>query len=138
MAAVESILSCRRPSGVSLIRWASVETSFLKEGVAKFHLQKHMILQFIWPLDGFTEAGDLLFEYVNCHHRSELDMEILRSNPAPCLRNCKESIVDLSGTYVNDTIRAGSKLIYQKSQIIRENLGWYMKKKFRIPLQALN
>ena len=79
----------------------------IKNFVPEFELSTEKALQLLKPLYGLSESGDLWFEILDAHHRKELGMKTLRCDPALYTLKQGGKLIVLSGTYVDDIIRAG-------------------------------
>ena len=66
-----------------------------------------LCLQLMKPLYGLCEAGDLWASTIDKHHREDLDMKALRSEPAMYTKHVDGELVGISGSYVDDLLRAG-------------------------------
>lgn len=75
--------------------------------VPEFELQRSQCLQLIKPLCGLAESGEIWHKTLDEHHRTELDMEASRSDPALYLHVKGEVLKRLSGGYIDDIVRAG-------------------------------
>ena len=92
---------------------------FIAKPIAEFELDPSKFLQLLKPLCDLFESGDLWHETFDQHHRDELGMMPLRSNPALCTVIANGILNRISGGYVNDLIRAGD--IYFKKLSLKTN-----------------
>lgn len=81
---------------------------FIKNVVPEFEISSDEALHLVKPLYGLSESGDLWFETLDKHHKKELGMKPLRSDPALYTKLQNGRINGLSGTYVDDILRAGT------------------------------
>ena len=72
------------------------------------------------PLYGLCESGDLWHRTLDKHHREDLGMKPLRSDPAFYFLVKDGQLQGLAGGYVDDLIRAGGAFFKQISQRTRE------------------
>ena len=75
----------------------------------EFELAPSQCLKLLKPLYGLCESGDLWHEKLAKHHREDLGMSSLRSDPALYTLITNGVLKGLSGGYVNDLIRAGNQ-----------------------------
>ena len=66
-------------------------------------------MQLIKPLYGLCESGDLWHATLDAYHREELGMKPLRSDSALYTYKMNGLLTELSGSYVDDLIRAGDQ-----------------------------
>ena len=94
-----------------------VRDIFITKDITEFNLERHQALKLIKPLYGLCESGDLWYKTLDDHHRLELNMTPLRSDPSFYVSRDKEgNIQGLSGSYVDDMLRAGN---YQFQELAR-------------------
>lgn len=82
---------------------------FIARPVPEFELDPSQFLQILKPLYGLCESGDLWHETLDRHHREDLGMKPLRSDPALYVLMKDNLLQELSGGYVDDLMRAGNK-----------------------------
>ena len=80
---------------------------FIREPVPEFELDPKECLELLKPLYGLCESGDLWHATLDKHHRHDLNMQPLRSDPALYAWMTHGLLRGLSGGYVDDLIRAG-------------------------------
>ena len=80
---------------------------FIEKVVPEFELEPHQCLQLVKPLYGLCESGDLWHQTLDTHHREDLGMKPLRSDPVLYTLIVNGRLRGLSGGYVDDVIRAG-------------------------------
>ena len=82
---------------------------FVRDPVPEFELDPSQCLQLLKPLYGLCESGDLWHRTLDEHHKRILGMTPKKFDPA-LYTWIKEGFVrGLSGTYVDDLLRAGTK-----------------------------
>ena len=93
---------------------------FIAKPVPELELKPSQCLQLLKPLYGLCESGDIWHETLANHHKEDLGMKSLRSDPA-LYSLIKEGILrGLSGGYVDDLIRAGDEYFKKVSQKTNE------------------
>jgi len=81
---------------------------FITKQIPEFELAPHECLKLMKPLYGLCDAGDLWASTMDKHHRLDLGLKSLRSDPALYV-STKDGIVNgFSGSYVDDMLRAGN------------------------------
>jgi len=65
-------------------------------------------LQVVKPLYGLSDAGDYWGETIKEHHLQELNMEQSSGDFSLFVKRIADGLVGLSGTYVDDIMRAGT------------------------------
>ena len=81
---------------------------YIRNPPPEFELADDEALVLLRALYGLGESGDLWHETLDEHHRSDLGMTPLRSDPA-CYFALREGVLQgMSGTYVDDMLRAGN------------------------------
>jgi len=80
---------------------------FITKKIPEFELEPEQCLKLLKPLYGLCDAGDLWASTMDKHHRNDLGLKSLRSDPALYV-STKDGIVNgFSGSYVDDMLRAG-------------------------------
>ena len=74
----------------------------------EFSLDPKQCLQLLTPLYGLCESGDLWHATLDKHHRQDLGMTPLDTDPALYYLVMDNSLAGLSGSYVDDIIRCGT------------------------------
>ena len=82
---------------------------FIKDPVPAFELDPSQCLKLLRPLYSLCESGDLRHGTLDAHHRNDLGMMPLRIESALYAFMVDGHLKGLSGTYVDDLIRAGDK-----------------------------
>ena len=93
---------------------------FIENPVAEFELKPDECLQLIKPLYGLCESGDLWHQTMDKHHREDLGMKPLRSDPALYVLVDNHRLKGLAGGYVDDLLRAGDRKFRQLASKTRE------------------
>ena len=75
----------------------------------EFSLNPDQCLQLLKPLYGLCESGDLWHATLDRHHRKDLGMKPLDSDPALYHLMIDGILAGLSGSYVDDILRCGTK-----------------------------
>lgn len=78
---------------------------YIANPVAEFELEPHQCLQLLKPLYGLCESGDLWFATMDKHHRLDLGMKALCSDPALYYLIRDGSLIGVAGSYVDDLLR---------------------------------
>lgn len=81
--------------------------------VPEFELEPHQCLKLIKPLYGLCDAGDLRASSMDKHHRNDLGMYPVRSEPALYVKHTDWKLIGISGSYLDDVLRA-SQHIFRK------------------------
>lgn len=102
---------------------------FLRDPVKKFDLGENKALQLLKPLYGLSESGDIWYRILDRHHRSDLEMNPLRSDPALYVRMEQGSLIGILGTYVDDMIRAGNTKFWKTPKKTEERFDMEEAKK---------
>lgn len=79
---------------------------FIKDSVKEFYLEKNEALQLLKPSYGLSESGNIWYETMDCHDKKDLKMNPFRCDPALYVCMDNENVIGISGTYVDDMIRA--------------------------------
>ena len=82
---------------------------FIAKLVPEFELDPSQCLKRLKPLYGLCESGDLWHQTLDRHHREDLCMKPLRSDPALYVLMKNKLLHGLSGNYVDDLIRTENK-----------------------------
>lgn len=85
------------------------------EGLPEMELDANEVLELLRPLYGLADSGDRWHATLQHHHVADLQMEALDSEPAFYFRCMGERLIGLSGLYVDDILRAGTKEYEQLS-----------------------
>ena len=81
---------------------------FIKTPVPAFNLKPDECLKLLKPLYGLCESGDLWHATLDKHHRKDLGMVPLRSDPSLYALKSNGKLEGLAGGYVDDLIRTGT------------------------------
>ena len=81
---------------------------FIKDPVPEFELNPNQSLQLLRPLYGLCESGDLWFKTLDDHHKNDLEMKPMRSDPAFYMSMKNNLLEGMSGTYVDDILPSGN------------------------------
>lgn len=81
----------------------------LKDPPPKFKLRSSQVLQLLKPLYGLCESGDLWYKTPDEHHRLDLGISLLHTDPALYFKLNGSCLTGLSGSYVDDMLRAGTQ-----------------------------
>lgn len=84
----------------------------INKPIPEFELPPKQCLPLLKPLYGFRESTDLWFTTLDEHHRKDLGMTSLRSDPALYVRIDNGLLKGISGTYVDDMLRAGERYFW--------------------------
>ena len=90
---------------------------FIKNAAPEFELDPDQCLQLLKPLYGLCESGDLWHATMDEHHRKDLGMTPLRSDPALYCLLTDHILTGLSGGYVDDLIRTGDDSFREKCKL---------------------
>ena len=82
---------------------------FVTKRIPEFKINADQCLKLVKPLYGLCDAGDLWSSTMDKHHRLALEMVPLRSEPACYIKHEDGKLVGISGSYVDDLLRAGKK-----------------------------
>ena len=74
----------------------------------EFGIPPDMCLKVVRALYGLTESGDMWYETLDDHHAKDLGMVSSKLDPALYFKVEHSKLVGLSGTYVDDILRAGT------------------------------
>ena len=88
---------------------------FLDSKVPELELSPDQCMQILRPLYGLTESGDLWFQTLQQHHTLDLKMSHLKSDPSFHFIKSGNTLSGISGTYVDDLLRAGTENFKQLS-----------------------
>eukprot|EP00171_Calliarthron_tuberculosum_P022290 IDg22290t1 len=81
---------------------------FLVNPAPEFEIPADKCLQLLKPLYGLCDSGDLWHKTIDKHHRTDLNMQPFRSDPALYKLVVDGKLIGLSGGYVDDLLRTGS------------------------------
>lgn len=93
---------------------------YIRDTVPEFELSPDQCLQLLKPLYGLCDSGDLWFKTLDDHHRNDLDMSPMRSDPALYAKMVEGMLKGLSGTYVDDMMRAGDQKFRKLARVTSE------------------
>eukprot|EP00171_Calliarthron_tuberculosum_P022145 IDg22145t1 len=93
---------------------------FITRPPPEFELDPSQCLKIMKPLYGLCDSGDLWHRTMDEHHRNDLGMTPLRSDPALYTLTNNGDLHGLSGGYVDDLLRAGTPSFREHMQITRE------------------
>lgn len=82
---------------------------FITDVPPEFNLQPDEALKMEKPVYGLTESGDLWHATLDRHHRKDLKMKPLASDPALFIEHTNGKLTGLSALYVDDLLRAGTR-----------------------------
>lgn len=88
---------------------------FITRPVPEFELKGSECLKLLKPLYGLCDSGDLWHKTLDEHHRKDLEMKPLRSDPALYKLMRDGLLSGLSGGYVDDLIRTGTPIFREHS-----------------------
>jgi len=80
---------------------------FITKPIPEFELAPHECVKLMKPLYGLCDAGDLWAASMDKHHRVDLGLTPMRSDPAFYISTKDGKINGFSGSYVDDMLRAG-------------------------------
>jgi len=80
---------------------------YITKQIPEFELAPHECLKLMKPLYGLCDAGDLWASTMDKHHRIDLGLKSLRSDPALYISTKDGKVNGFSGSYVDDMLRAG-------------------------------
>ena len=78
---------------------------YINKPVPEFELNPDQCLQLLKPLYGLCDSGDLWHDTLDKHHREDLGMKPVRSDPALYIWMVNGLLKGLSGGYVDNVIR---------------------------------
>ena len=81
---------------------------YIRKVDPEFELAPEQCLKLLKPLYGLCDAGDLWASTMDKHHRYDLSMTPLRSESALYTLHQDDSLIGISGSYVDDLLRAGT------------------------------
>lgn len=84
-----------------------IRETFIENPVPEFQLSPDQCVPLFKPLYGLREVSDLWFKTFDQHHQKDFVMTLLQSNPSLNASIVDEFLQGLSGTYVDDVLRAG-------------------------------
>lgn len=88
-------------------------------------------LQLLKPLYGLFKSSDMGHKTFDDHHRQDFQMKPFRTDPDLWKLSEDVKLVSLSGSYVDEMIRTGTKELHGKFRITHENFE--MKKDENVP-----
>ena len=88
---------------------------FIRDPIPEFELDPSQCLQLLKPLYGLCESGDLWHRTLDEHHKRILGMTPMKFYPALYTWIKEGSVRGLSGTYVDDLLRADTKEFEENS-----------------------
>ena len=96
---------------------------YIKRPVEEFGLAEDECLQLLLPLYGLTESGDYWFYTMDEHHRVDLKMTPFRLDSTIYFLRRGDSLIGLSGAYVDDFIRSGNKVFKELESLSNEKFN---------------
>lgn len=81
---------------------------YIRNPTEEFELPAGFVLKLLKPLYGLCDSGDLWYETLEFHHKQELNMKAFQLDPALYYYMENNVLAGLSGTYVDDMLRAGN------------------------------
>lgn len=93
---------------------------FVDHPVPEFELDPDQCLQLLKPFYGLCESGDLWHKTLDGHHKDDMGMSPMRADPAVYVIMRDVLLSGLSGTYVDDMIRAGDEHFENSAEDISE------------------
>ena len=82
---------------------------FIKNPAPEFELEPHQCFELLRPLYGLSDAGDLWHKTLHSHLTEDLQLTPTKADPSLYFAYANRELVGLSGSYVDDLLRAGTR-----------------------------
>lgn len=114
-------LHTNRKEGLKEVPSPPVFDVFIKPDIISF--SNDVLPQLIKPIYGLTESGEYWHETLRVHQRQDLSMKATTTGDYSLLfRRVSNLLIDLSGTYIDDFLRAGTDAFRSSSLSSTRNL----------------
>ena len=107
---------------------------FINNPCPEFSLDRDQCLQLLKPLYELCESGDLWHATLDTHHREDLGMSPLETDPTLSHLMINGILAGLSGSYVDDILRCGTKEFRKHCLSTNKSLKWLMMTKYSVSL----
>lgn len=86
---------------------------FIKDPAKEFYLKKIKAPQLLKSLYGLSESGGIWYKTLKHRHRADLKMNLLRTDLALLVCMHDENLIEISGTYMDEIIRARTTAFWE-------------------------